>query len=169
MVLIGGIVGFIIITFAFKAIKGKITRKDMYCKLQVKLGNNTIDLDAIIDTGNFLKDPITKIPVIVVEKEALREKVPNKLIDNLQEIIDGKDVDLGEYAAKIRIIPFSSLGKENGLLIGIKPKSVHINQNEESIFVKNVIIGIYNGTLSKTNKYSALIGLNLLEEDLITQ
>lgn len=169
MVLIGGIVGFIIITVAFKAIKGKITRKDMYCKLQIELENNTINLEAIIDTGNFLKDPITKMPVIVVEKEALREKIPNQLIDNLQEIISGNDVKIGEYASKIRIIPFTSLGKENGLLIGVKANSVAINQNEENIYVKNVIIGIYNGTLSKTNKYSALIGLNLLEEDLIAQ
>lgn len=167
--LVGGIIGFIIITIAFKLIKGKITRKDMHCKLQIVVEDKILNLEAIIDTGNFLRDPITKTPVIVVEKEALRGSIPDELINNLSEIISGKDVNVGKYLSKIRIIPFSSLGKENGLLIGIKANSVYIQQNEESALIKNVIVGIYDGILSKSNKYSALVGLNLLEEDLIAQ
>ncbi len=141
----------------------------MNCKLQIKLDESIINIEAIIDTGNFLRDPISKMPVIVVEKEALRGSIPDELINNLSEIISGKDVNIGKYLSKIRIIPFSSLGKENGLLIGIKANSVYIQQNEESALIKNVIVGIYDGILSKSNKYSALVGLNLLEEDLIAQ
>lgn len=169
IVLAGGILGFIIITLAFKLIKGKITRKDMHCELQIKIEDKAINLKAIIDTGNFLREPITKTPVIVVEKEALKGSLPDELLNNLTEIINGKDIKIGEYLSKIRIIPFSSLGKENGLLIGIKADSVYINQNEENITIKNVIVGIYDGILSKSNKYSALVGLGLLEEDLIKQ
>lgn len=165
IVLVGGIIGFIIITIAFKLIKGKITRKDMHCKLQIAVEDKMINLEAIIDTGNFLRDPITKTPVIVVEKEALRGTLPDNIINNLTEIISGGNIDIGAYISKIRIIPFSSLGKENGLLLGIKASSICINHNEEILNLKNVIIGIYNGILSKSNKYSALVGLNLLEEE----
>lgn len=141
----------------------------MHCKLQIYLEGKFINIEAIIDTGNFLRDPITKTPVIVVEKEVLRGTLPDNIINNLSEIISGKDINIGDYISKIRIIPFSSLGKENGLLLGIKANNVCINHNEENLNLNNVIIGIYNGTLSKSNKYSALVGLNLLEEDLITQ
>jgi len=141
----------------------------MHCKLQINVEDSIINTEAIIDTGNFLRDPITKTPVIVVEKEVLRGILPDTIIDNLPEIISGKNIDIGNYISKIRIIPFTSLGKENGLLIGIKADKVCINHNEENLNLNNVIIGIYNGNLSKSNKYSALIGLNLLEEDLITQ
>ena len=136
----------------------------MHCKLQINLEKSTINLDAIIDTGNFLKDPITKAPVIVVEKEKLRGSLSEKLLNNLSEIISGKNIDIEEYIAKIRIIPFSSLGKENGLLLGVKADKVCIDYNEEKMLIKNAIIGIYNGKLSKSNKYSALVGLGLLEE-----
>jgi len=136
----------------------------MYCKLKIEIEEKQIELEAIIDTGNFLRDPITRISVIVVEKSVLKQILPDSLLDNLHEIISGKDVDIGEYLSKIRIIPFTSLGKENGLLIGIKATRVCVNYNEEIIEVKNVIIGIYNGTLSKSNRYSALVGLNLLED-----
>ena len=155
----GGIVGFIIITWAFKSIKGKLTKKDMICSIKLSINSKIIYLNAIIDTGNFLKDPISKMPVVVVEKECLNGLIPNKILDNLDKIINGEDVELNEYISKIRLIPFTSLGKENGILIGIKADSIVI-ENEE---IKNIIIGIYNGHLSKHGKYKALVGLDLLD------
>ena len=89
--------------------------------------------------------------------------VPDYILNNLNEIINGKDIDLEDYSSKIRIIPFTSLGKENGILIGLKADSVEIDMEENTINIADVIIGIYNGHLSKNGKYKALIGLDILE------
>ena len=155
--------GFIIITTAFKNIKGKLTKKDMFCNIKININSNTIYTKAIIDTGNFLKEPITKIPVAVVEKDVLKGVIPEEILNNLSNIIEGKEIALGEYLSKIRLIPFMSLGKENGMLIGIKADGLAINTQDDVLFIKNIIIGIYDGNLSKTGKYKALIGLELLE------
>lgn len=163
MVLAGGIVGFIIITTAFRNIKGRLTKKDMFCNIKININSKKIYTKAIIDTGNFLKEPITKIPVVVVEKSILVGTVSEKILNNLSNIIEGKEVDLGEYLSKIRLIPFMSLGKQNGMLIGLKADGITINTQEDVIFLENIIIGIYDGVLSKTGKYKALIGLELLE------
>jgi hypothetical protein len=74
--------------------------------------------------------------------------------DNEVNSIDG--------ARNIRLIPFSSLGNENGVLFGFKPDYIKIYADEEKI-QKNVVVGVFNGKLTKTNLYSGLIGLNLLE------
>ena len=155
--------GFIIITTAFKNIKGKLTKKDMFCNIKININSNTAYTKAIIDTGNFLKEPITKIPVAVVEKDILKGVIPEEILNNLSNIIEGKEIALGEYLSKIRLIPFMSLGKENGMLIGIKADGLAINTQDDVLFIKNIIIGIYDGNLSKTGKYKALIGLELLE------
>ncbi len=155
--------GFIIITTAFKNIKGKLTKKDMFCNIKININSNTVYTKAIIDTGNFLKEPITKIPVAVVEKDILKGVIPEEILNNLSNIIEGKEIALGEYLSKIRLIPFMSLGKENGMLIGIKADGLAINTQDDVLFIKNIIIGIYDGSLSKTGKYKALIGLELLE------
>lgn len=55
------------------------------------------------------------------------------------------------------------MGKENGLLLGLKADNVVVQMEENNININNVIIGIYNGNLSKSGKYKALIGLDLLE------
>ena len=163
VVLVGGIIGFIITTISFKNVKAKITKKDMNCNLKIQIEDKEAFIKAIIDTGNFLKEPITKTPVIVVEKEALKNIIPEYITNNLERIIKGEDVDIHEYASRIRIIPFNSLGKQNGILLGIKGDLLIVNLEEKDVYINNFIIGIYEGNLSKTGKYQALIGLEILE------
>ena len=64
--------------------------------------------------------------------------------------------------SKIRLIPFSSLGKENGLLIGVKADELFVDGEDIKTQIQDVIIGIYDGYLDKSKKYSALIGLETL-------
>ncbi|MBO4816645.1 MAG: sigma-E processing peptidase SpoIIGA [Clostridia bacterium] len=164
----GGIFGFILITYVFKIVKGRLSKNDMYCNIKIDINEKSLYTNAIIDTGNFLREPITKSPVIVLEKNELINIVPDYILNNLDKIIIGKDLDLGEYASKIRIIPFTSLGRENGILLGIKADKVLVELEENSINIKNIIIGIYNGILSKNGKYHALIGLDIIEGNNIS-
>ncbi len=157
--------GFIIITTAFKNIKGKFTKKDMFCSVKINMNNKCAFIKAIIDTGNFLKEPITKTPVIVVEKQVLKDIIPKHILDNLDKIVNGEDIELGEYISRIRLIPFTSLGKENGMLLGIKANEVVVETGERNIVLDNVIIGIYNGVLNKSGKYQSLIGLEVLDNN----
>lgn len=69
----------------------------------------------------MLKDPLSGMPVIVVEKNSLLEIIPNNIIENLSNMLEGKNVDLEdevsqEYISKFRMIPFSSLGKQNRII-----------------------------------------------------
>ena len=68
-----------------------------------------------------------------------------------------------EYASKLRIIPFTSLGMPNGMLLGIKADSITINYDDEEIQNNNIIIGLYDKKLSKTDKYTSLIGISEVE------
>ena len=135
----------------------------MYLNIKLEINSEFKYIHAIIDTGNFLREPITKTPVIVVQKDCLINIVPDYILNNLNEIINGDNVDLNEFANKIRIIPFTSLGKENGILLGIKADSILIEYDELNLKINDVIVGIYNGILSKNGRYNALIGLDLLE------
>ena len=167
--LLGGIVGFTITVIAFKIVKYRISKNDMFCEIEIFFGENSVKAKAMLDTGNMLKDPITRMPVIVVEKDLLYEIIPYKILDNLEQIIGGdipnefyEEINV-EYISKFRVIPFTSLGRQNGLLLGFKASKVitYIDSNEEEL--KNVIIGIYDKKLSKKDKYNALLGLEILE------
>ena len=162
--LLGGIVGCIIITASFKVIKGRINSKNMYCKLKIRILGKEVQSIAILDTGNLLKEPITKMPVIIVEAELLKEVMPLNIIEHLQEIMDGEGRYIpSELINRIRLIPFTSLGKQNGMLVGIKADEVLVTYDEEEYKHKDVIVGIYDKRLNKKGLYNSLIGISLIE------
>ena len=164
MILIGGLIGFFIIIISFKSMKNKLVKKDMLCSISVIFNEIKVDIKAIIDTGNFLKEPITGKPVVIVEKDVLKNVISADILENLQEIINGNKKIENEYVSKIKLIPFSALGTENGLLLGIKPDGFNISYQGKIAQNKDVIIGIYNKKLSKTNKYNALVGLEIIDK-----
>ncbi len=66
-----------------------------------------------------------------------------------------------EYMSKLKVIPFTSLGKQNGMLVGIKADKIVINTSEDMKEVDKAIIGIYNKSLTKKGEYRALIGISI--------
>lgn len=166
-VMLGAVVAFCIIIGTFAIIKNKISKKDMFCEIEILINQKKIKTKAMIDTGNMLKEPITNVPVIVVEHILLYSCMPKEILNNLKEIMGGdfKNIpcDIQEkYISKLKLIPFSSLGKQNGMLIGIRPEYVKVITDEQEKINKNVIIGIYEKSLTKKGEYQALIGIELL-------
>lgn len=86
-VILGAIIAFVIVITAFKIVKSKFSAKDMYCKIKIKLNEKQIETNAMIDSGNLLKEPITNTPVIVVEHTLLYECIPKEILNNLENII----------------------------------------------------------------------------------
>lgn len=166
-VMLGAIIAFIVITTAFTIVKSKISKKDMYCDIEIKLDNKEIKTKAMIDTGNMLKEPITNTPVVVVEHTLLYDCIPKEILNNLENILGGDFEKIPEdirikYISRLKLIPFSSLGKQNGMLLGIKPEYIKIIEEEKQEKKDNVIIGIYNKSLTKRGEYRALIGIELI-------
>lgn len=138
----------------------------MFCNIKIKFNNKQVKAKALIDTGNLLKDPISSNPVIVIQKNILEEILPRYILENTESIISGRSDELKIeeiYLSRFRIIPFSSLGKQNGMLLGFRPDEVIIQNEEQEEILKEVIIGVYDKQLSKNNLYSALVGLEILE------
>ena len=149
--IISGSIGFIITFFAFKYNKSKITKNDLICELIIKIGNKKVRLKALIDTGNSLKYSNTNDNVIIVEKNKIFSE------DEFKKYIEeGSDENANN--TKLRLIPFKSIGKENGVLIGIKPDEVIMIKDEKITKLENVIIGMYEKKIG--TKYSAIIGIN---------
>lgn len=167
--IIGALLGFILTYLAFKLIKNRITKKSVFYEITIFFKGKTVEATAMLDTGNLLKDPISQMPVILIQKSKLSQIIPRNILENLENVLGGdysleiSETERNEYFSKLKIIPFNSIGKQNGVLIGFKADKIQIDINDNIEELKNVIIGIYNGKFSKSEKYSALIGLDILE------
>lgn len=162
-ILIGIIVAYFTVIIAFNIIRTKISKKDLICDISVEINNKGVLTKAMIDTGNMLKEPITNTPVIVMEHTLFYDIIPKEILNNIEKILGGdlsgvpKDVQ-DEYIARLKVIPFSSLGKQNGMLLGIKGEKLVINFKDETKVISNFIIGIYNKSLTKRGEYRSLLG-----------
>jgi len=167
IVALGALVGFIVINLGFKFVKNKIRKNQLFCNIKIKLQEKELETKAMIDTGNLLKDPISNMPVVVVEHTLLYDILPKEILNNLENILGGDLEKIPEemrakYISKLKVIPFSSLGKQNGMLLGIKAEEVNIENEEENVKRNDVIIGIYDKSLTKRGEYRALLGVEML-------
>lgn len=86
-VVLGAIIAFIIVIAAFKIVKSRFSTKDMYCKIKIRLNEKEIETNAMIDSGNLLKEPISNTPVIIVEHTLLYDCMPKEILNNLENMI----------------------------------------------------------------------------------
>ena len=152
VIILGAIFACIIVKISINLIKSKI--KCSYCKI------------TMIDTGNLVKEPITNAPVVIVESSLLEGIIPREILKNLDNILCGNLSNISQelqdiYISKLRCIPFSSLGKENGMLVGIKASEIIVENEDEIKVNKNIVLGIYDKSLTKKGEYRALIGTEL--------
>ena len=63
-----------------------------------------------------------------------------------------------DFAGRIRVIPYHSLGNPNGMLLGFKPDKILIQYNQQAWkTISEVIIGVYTHDLDSQGRYKALI------------
>jgi stage II sporulation protein GA (sporulation sigma-E factor processing peptidase) len=121
-----------------------------------------------VDTGNSLRDPLSHAPVIVAEFDSVKAFLPDsiKLLfyekqeNSLQNLLMSAHGD--DFTGRLRMIPYESLGKQNGLLIGFRPDRVEIMTDKNTIALSEVVIGIYNRSLSRNGDYQGLLNPELI-------
>lgn len=162
------ILGFISIKYSWDLIQRKVLNKNLITGLNIFIDGNKVETLSLFDTANFLYDPISKLPVIIVEYDLVKDILPQEIkkiyIENLE-----KDFDLisevildSKWIKRFRMIPFSSIGQQNGLLIGFKTDKVTCFYKDEKREISNVVMAVYKYSLSKDGEYNALIHPELL-------
>ncbi len=125
--------------------------------------------DGFLDTGNSLKDPLTNKPVLVAEYNFIKSCLPNDIqaamenTNNQEEMLN--NLTKSSWASRLRLIPFTSIGKRNGLLIGVRADEVIITTLKKLFIHKNIIVAIYLDRLSNEGDYQMLIPFNIIQSN----
>ncbi len=152
----------------------KMTKKQHIIDIKIKDSNNETTFKALVDTGNTLKEPMSNKHVIVLEFDYFKDFIPNemKLIfyekneNDIAKIYEALEkIDDADFLNNFRIIPFKSIGNENGILIGIKIDDVEILDDTKKIYLNNVYVGIANFKLTNNDEFNALINPEIFEKE----
>ena len=118
-----------------------------YVPVELNYGEKSLQLTALQDTGNTLRDPITGSSVMVIGADAA-QKLTGLTRKQLNSPLDSVGALPG-----LRLIPYRSVGMQNGLLLAMKLPQVKIGTWQGSGIVAFAPEG-----LSPEGSYQALIG-----------
>lgn len=129
----------------FYLLEGK--KKNNICQVTLVGKGAKITVNALIDTGNSLIEPISGKPVSILEKK----------------VFDGLWRD--EKPEGYRIVPYHSIGKKRGILHSYLLPELKIEIDGVIKVCKNVYIGVGEEELQCGEGYSFILNPILLEEE----
>lgn len=97
--------------------------------LRLRIGDREARVRALVDTGNHLREPLSGRPVVIAWYRALGQALPAEV-----ELLyrDGADppaaeaiarCEAGSLADQVTIVPFRSLGRDGGMLFGLRAEA----------------------------------------------
>lgn len=161
----GVIITLIFGRYCWSLFRERLAKEKLHLKFSIWIGDREVQLTGFLDTGNQLRDPLTRLPVIVVERDAVLGLFPTEIVEILEA-----DLDLVDRAEKLlasswyqrfQIIPFSSIGNHSDLLIGCKPDRIEF-VGDAFCQIGQVILALYQGELDLEGDYQALLHPELL-------
>ena len=155
-----------------KIILGRVQKshihKQQFYDYRIWLNDAKAEIKGLVDTGNCLREPLSKSPVVVAEATVLRAVLPEAINDlfaekrenDMQLVID--EFTQSGMSARIRFIPYTAADGATRTFIGFRPDKIEIETTGGSITVNNVIIGICNFKLSPGGDYNSLLNPAIL-------
>ena len=113
----------IILYIYIKECKNLKTNYSNYHKVEMKINNETIKCNGFIDTGNKLKDPYKKRPIILMNNNYLEKKDINKIIVPAHTIIGTKLIE----CIKINNLKIDNNEIKKEVLLGFIDKKIRID------------------------------------------
>lgn len=120
-----------------------------YVPVRLTYGGKTVDLTALRDTGNTLRDPISGEPVLVVSAQAaevLTGLTEEQLRAPLETLAKGA-------VPGLRLIPYRAVGQGGSFLLALKLKKVRVGSR-----VGSCVVAFDPGGIRKGDMYQALTG-----------
>lgn len=132
----------------------------VYLPVEIELLGRKAKVTALLDTGNQLTDPVSGYPVLILAGELRTQLLSPEAAEavGLGEPAEGIARLAGtEYAARVRLIPFSAVGQGNGLLLSLRADTVRFAAGETTEETGTALVAFHQGPLDPGGTYQALV------------
>ncbi len=144
---------------------------------EIRIDGETWMVPALLDTGNRLYDPISRMPVMVVEAALWKRHLPEGWTDRLQgESADVLVSELDETVRdrfrllnRLRLVPYRGVNGNSKIMLAFKPDAVTLSQEgRPQLTIHRLLIGLDGGVLSSDGVYRAILHPEMLTDGIET-
>lgn len=154
--------------FSKKNIEGMEMTKiqfDQIVNVTVNIAEETLTVKGLVDSGNQLYDPLSKLPVMFVsikhQIEQMAEPIQKTAIDP-DGIINGNQEFPIEWQNRLRIVPCRVVGQEHQLIVALKPDSIEIVSNGVQYLCKEGLVSFTIQQLSADDAFQCIVHPKML-------
>jgi stage II sporulation protein GA (sporulation sigma-E factor processing peptidase) len=138
---------------------------DQLVNVKITLWGRELIVRGLIDSGNQLYDPISKLPVMFVSLKKADERVPKMILEiaeKPEEVIFGNKEVPQKLEKIMRIIPYRVVGQEHQLIIGLKPENIEIEKNGYYWKTKSGLVSFTMQQLSADDSFQCIVHPKML-------
>ncbi|WP_189025263.1 sigma-E processing peptidase SpoIIGA [Paenibacillus albidus] len=167
-----------LVLIGFKAVHtSRVKREQLESyigEVTVRIEGITVSCPGLMDTGNRLSDPLTRIPVMVMESALWEEHLPASWKGRLTQMSADRlllETDGQSFAwqDRMRLVPYRGVNRGASFMLALKPDHVMIKLGEDIFHCQRVLIGLDGGTLSGDGAYKAIIHPDLVQKEGATE
>ncbi|MGG3466586.1 sigma-E processing peptidase SpoIIGA [Neobacillus pocheonensis] len=119
----------------------------------------------LIDSGNQLYDPLSKLPVMFVSIKNQLDGIPNpirKIAESPDPLLISTDDVPVEWQNRLRIVPCKVVGQEHQLIVAIKPDKILIEQNGDEYLCEKGLVSFTTQQLSGDDAFECIVHPKML-------
>lgn len=119
------------------------------------------------DTGNLLTDPFMNVPVSIIGKSMLDRILSKETAGHLKHFYENYGEKENTKIAELypRMIPYRTVGKENGMLLVITLDELCIHTPKEVVHITRPVFGISWEPSALGKEYEVLLNSKLLSQE----
>jgi stage II sporulation protein GA (sporulation sigma-E factor processing peptidase) len=136
-----------------------VGKMDAESIVAVKIGIDEMVIQAIglIDTGNKLYDPISKMPVMILDMNIHGSHFPEVIQSASKDVLSiGSEESDHPWITRLRIVPYRSVGNQQ-FLACIKPDFIEIEKDGHVIKSPQSLVGFSWTVLSSEGQFDAIV------------
>jgi stage II sporulation protein GA (sporulation sigma-E factor processing peptidase) len=138
---------------------------DQIVDVKLTIDTETFNFKGLVDSGNQLYDPLSKLPVMFVSIKNQMEAMPApivKMAADPEALIMGNVELPTEWKNRLRIVPCRVIGQEHQLIVAVKPDSILIQQNEEIYLCEKGLVSFTIKPLSADDAFQCIVHPKML-------
>lgn len=139
------VVSYYVLTFCWKFLIRMRKTQEQICEVTLYTDSAQYHVRALLDTGNVLKDPVSRENISVIDQSFVRQKFPET-----------------EPVKGLRYVSYRTIGGESVMpVLRIHKMCIHLDQ---TYWVSEPLIGISEANISEHGDYQMIINPDILEE-----
>lgn len=138
---------------------------DQIVQISLIINGQSFSLKGLIDSGNQLYDPLSKLPVMFVSIKKQMEEFPEpiqQMASDPEPILMGSLELPDEWQNRIRIVPCRVVGQEHQLIVAMKPDSIWIDHHGEQFLCNKGLISFTMQQLSADDAFQCIVHPKML-------